>query len=75
MTLSEAQKNILGLVQSAPCRVDIEFKDAANKPYTITTVVKLKGDETETLPLYTSKDSVIGEVAHGWTEWSVSQNA
>lgn len=55
-------KNFLGLVQSAPCRVDVEFKDAYGKAYTKTTTVKVKGDETEELPLYTSKDNVMGEV-------------
>mmetsp|Transcript_6816 Transcript_6816/g.15085 ORF Transcript_6816/g.15085 Transcript_6816/m.15085 type:complete len:321 (+) Transcript_6816:316-1278(+) len=55
-------KSILGLVQSAPCRLDIEFKDAEGRPYKKTAVVKGKNNETEELPLYTNKDSVVGEI-------------
>lgn len=59
--LSDAQKSFLGLVQSAPVRVDIEFKDAEGKPQK-TTTVKLKGTETEEQVLYSNHDDVIGEV-------------
>ncbi len=56
------QKSILGLVQSAPCRIDIEFKDALGKPYKKMATVKTKGSETEELPLYSNKEDLIGEV-------------
>ena len=56
------QKSFLGLVQSAPCRIDIEFKDAQGRPYKDKATVKTKGTETEDLPLYTNKDDLIGEV-------------
>jgi hypothetical protein len=55
-------KNILGLVQSAPCRIDVTFRDASGAEYTKTAVVKGKGVETEELPLYTNHDGVFGEV-------------
>jgi hypothetical protein len=52
----------LGLVQSAPCRIDIEFRDALGKQYKKTATVKIKGTDTEELPLYSNKDDLIGEV-------------
>lgn len=55
-------KSILGLVQSAPCRIDIEFRDALGKPYKKTATVKIKGTDTEELPLYSNKDDLIGEI-------------
>ncbi|KIY94433.1 hypothetical protein MNEG_13528 [Monoraphidium neglectum] len=56
-------KNILGLVQSATCRIDVAFKDADGAAdYKKTAVVKGKGTETEELPLYTNHDSIFGEV-------------
>lgn len=55
------QKSILGLVQGAACRVDLEFKDSEGRPYKKTATVKLKS-ETEELPLYTNKDDIYGEV-------------
>eukprot|EP00955_Chlamydomonas_euryale_P051955 355021-Chlamydomonas_euryale.AAC.18 len=58
-----AQKKFLGLVQSAPCRVDVVFKDAEGKPYKKNVTVKAaKSDATEELPLYTNHEDVIGEV-------------
>ncbi len=56
------QKSIFGLVAGAPCRVDIEFKDAEGRPHKQTAVVKGKANETEELPLYSNKDDLIGEV-------------
>ncbi|GBF91273.1 vacuolar sorting-associated protein [Raphidocelis subcapitata] len=55
-------KNILGLVQAAPCRIDVAFRDEAGAEYKRTAVVKGKGTETEELPLYTNHDGVFGEV-------------
>lgn len=55
-------KSLLGLVQSAPCKVDVEFKDANRQTYKKTAVVKGKGTETEELALYTNKDTIYGEV-------------
>ncbi|KAG1668632.1 hypothetical protein FOA52_002485 [Chlamydomonas sp. UWO 241] len=56
-------KKFWGLVQAAPCRVDISFKDAEGKVYKKTVIVKAgKTEETEELPLYTNKNDVIGEV-------------
>ncbi len=57
-----AQKNILSLVQSAPCRLDIEFKDEAGKAYKRTATVKGKTGETEEMPLYSNKETICGEV-------------
>jgi hypothetical protein len=56
------QKSILGLVQSAPCRIDLEFKDAGGKPYSSLTTVKNKKGDAEEVPVYSNKDSVMGEV-------------
>lgn len=56
-------KNILGLVQSAPCRIDVVFRDAGGAEYKKTAVVKGKGSDTEELPLYTNHDSVFGEAS------------
>ncbi|KAI8476921.1 MAG: subunit of retromer complex, partial [Monoraphidium minutum] len=55
-------KGILGYVQSAPCRIDVTFKDDAGAEFKRTAVVKGKGTETEELPLYTNHDSIFGEV-------------
>jgi hypothetical protein len=55
-------KNILGLVQSAPCRIDVAFRGVDGAEYARTAVVKGKAGETEELPLYTNHDSVFGEV-------------
>jgi hypothetical protein len=55
-------KNILGLVQAAPCRIDVTFREEGGAEYKRTAVVKGKGAETEELPLYTNHDSVLGEV-------------
>lgn len=56
-------KNILGLVQSAPCRIDVTFKEESGADYKKTAVVKGKGTDTEELPLYTNHDGVWGEVS------------
>jgi hypothetical protein len=56
------QKSILGLVQSSPFRIDVEFKDEENRPYKKTAVVKTKGNDTEELALFSNKDSIVGEV-------------
>ena len=59
------QKSLLGFVQAAPYRLDIEFKDADGKPYKKTTVVKNKKEtDTEEVPVYANKDSIMGEVWH-----------
>ena len=69
---SAAQKSILGLVQSAPCKLEVAFKDSEGKSYKKTAVVKSgKNGETEELPLFTNKDTILGEVgshapACGW---------
>lgn len=55
-------RNILGLVQGAVCRIDVDFKDEAAKPYKKLAIVKSKANETEELPLYTNKDDILGEV-------------
>lgn len=55
-------KSLLGLVQSAPCKVEVDFKDANRQPYKKTAVVKNKQNETEELPLYSNKDNILGEV-------------
>ena len=56
------QKNILGLVQGPPCRIDVDFKDEKGRRYHKTAVVKGKNGETEELPLYTNHDHIYGEV-------------
>lgn len=55
-------KNILGLVQGPPCRIDVDFKDEKGRRYHKTAVVKGKNGETEELPLYTNHDNIFGEV-------------
>ena len=60
--ISLLQKSILGLVSSAPCRIDIEFKDAQGRAYKNKVSVKTKGTETEELPLFSNKEDLIGEV-------------
>eukprot|EP00798_Chlamydomonas_sp_ICE-L_P030628 gene30628-35640_t len=59
--ITAATKSFLGLVQSAPARLEIEFKNADGTPYTKTAVVKSKGTETEEVPLFTNKDCIQGE--------------
>ena len=59
-------KNILGFVQSAPCRIDLTFKEdpavGGGRDYAKTAVVKGKTGEAEELPLYANHDGVFGEV-------------
>lgn len=50
------------MVQGAPCRIDVEFKDDKGVAYKKNAVVKGKNNETEDLPLYTNHDSIFGEV-------------
>ncbi|KAJ9505457.1 hypothetical protein QJQ45_026137, partial [Haematococcus lacustris] len=57
-------KSLLGLVQAAPCRLDVEFKDAEGRPYKKTITVKSKKDETEEVPVFAHKDTVSGEVSY-----------
>jgi hypothetical protein len=57
------QNKIIGFVQGAYCRPDVEFKDERGHRYKKTAVVKGKSGETEELPLYTSNDTVQGEVS------------
>lgn len=60
--VSVAQKNILeGLGLGAGGSIQVDFKGANGRPVRSATV-KAKGNETETLPLYTNKDTVTGEV-------------
>lgn len=54
-------KNILGLVQGNPCKLDVVFKGENDEPCK-KAVVKTKQNDTEELPLYTNKDTVSGEV-------------
>ncbi len=60
--VGDVQKNILGLVQGPPCRIDVDFKDEKGRRYQKTAVVKGKNGETEELPLYTNHDNIYGEV-------------
>ncbi|KXZ45685.1 hypothetical protein GPECTOR_51g670 [Gonium pectorale] len=55
-------KNILGLVQGAAARIDIEFKNERGQPYKKTASVKAKNGDTEELPLYTNKDDILGDI-------------
>lgn len=50
-----------GFVGGQACSVQLEFKRADGQ-LVPTVTVKTKKDDTETLPLYTNKDSVLGEV-------------
>jgi hypothetical protein len=59
------QKNILGLVQGAAARIDLEFKTDKGQPYKKTAPVKGKTGEVEELPLFTNKDDLLGEVSDG----------
>lgn len=54
-------KNILG---SAPCRLDISFKDAEGKAYQQSAVIKTnpKTEGTEEFTLFSNGDTIIGEV-------------
>jgi vacuolar protein sorting-associated protein 26 len=62
MHIHALQKSLLGLVQGASCRIDVDFRDDRGARYTKTAVVKGKNNETEELPLYTNQDSIYGEV-------------
>ena len=56
------QKNLLeGLGLGAGGSIQVDFKGADGKPVR-TATVKSKTNETETLPLYTNKDTIHGEV-------------
>lgn len=56
------QKGLFGgLALGTYASVQLEFKRADRKPLKAATV-KGKGTEAEQLPLYTNKDSVVGEV-------------
>ena len=56
------QKGLFGgLALGTYATVQLEFKRADRKPLKAATV-KGKGTESEQLPLYTNKDSVVGEV-------------
>ncbi len=61
-SLTTLQKNILGLVQGAAARIDLDLKTERGQPYKKTAPVKTKTGETEDIPLYTNKDNVLGEV-------------
>ncbi|GIL50500.1 hypothetical protein Vafri_6639 [Volvox africanus] len=55
-------KNILGLVQGAAARIDLEFKNERGQPYKKTAPVKTKTGETEDINLFTNKDNILGEI-------------
>ncbi|EFJ42180.1 hypothetical protein VOLCADRAFT_77226 [Volvox carteri f. nagariensis] len=55
-------KNILGLVQGAAARIDLEYKTQRGQPYKRTAPVKNKSGETEEIALFTNKDSIFGEI-------------
>eukprot|EP00199_Chlamydomonas_sp_CCMP681_P000650 CAMPEP_0119107076 /NCGR_PEP_ID=MMETSP1180-20130426/7935_1 /TAXON_ID=3052 ORGANISM="Chlamydomonas cf sp, Strain CCMP681" /NCGR_SAMPLE_ID=MMETSP1180 /ASSEMBLY_ACC=CAM_ASM_000741 /LENGTH=500 /DNA_ID=CAMNT_0007092509 /DNA_START=118 /DNA_END=1620 /DNA_ORIENTATION=- len=54
-------KGLFSLVQSAPCRIDLEFKSEDGKAHKPTTMVKTKKEEEE-VPVYASKETVRGEI-------------
>lgn len=56
-----AQKNIFGNLAWPHATVQLDFKREDGAPVK-TATVKAKGSETETLPLFTNKDDVRGEV-------------
>ena len=56
-----AQKNIFGNLAWPHATVQLEFKREGGAPVK-TVTVKAKGSETETLPLFTNKDGIRGEV-------------
>lgn len=56
------QRSFLGLVQTAPFRIDIEFKDAEGRPYKKLLKMKSKAGAEEEIPLFTTKDDFHGEV-------------
>lgn len=62
------QKNILGLVQGPPCRIDVDFKDERGHRYRKTAVVKGKSGEAEEVPLFTNHDTIVGEVRASWRQ-------
>jgi hypothetical protein len=63
MTVVFLQKNLfegLGIVHTAAINVDFRRGDGA--PMRNATI-KVKGGETETLPLFSNKDGIVGEVS------------
>lgn len=57
------QKGLFGgLTLGTYATVQLEFRRADRKPVKAASI-KGKGSETEQLPLYTNKDSVVGEVS------------
>jgi len=58
-----SQKKVLGSVQGAICRIDVDLRDARGARYTKTAIVKGKAGATEELPLYTNHEDIIGEVS------------
>lgn len=57
------QKGLFGgLTLGTNATVQLEFRRADRKPVKAASI-KGKGSETEQLPLYTNKDSVVGEVS------------
>ena len=57
------QKGLFGgLTLGTHATVQLEFRRADRKPVKAASI-KGKGSETEQLPLYTNKDSVVGEVS------------
>ena len=59
------QKGLFGgLALGTHATIQVEFKRADRKTVKAATI-KGKGSETEQLPLYTNKDSVVGEVDCG----------
>lgn len=64
-----SQKNILGGLGLGPGgSIQVEFKGPNGRPVRSATV-KVKGNETETLPLYTNKDTVAGEARAPPPSW------
>lgn len=50
-------------MQGAPCRIDVELRDARGHRYRKSAVVKnSKNGEAEELPLFTNHDTIQGEV-------------
>lgn len=57
------QRKVLGYVQSASARIDVDFRDAQGRRYAKTAVVKSKSGDTEEIPLFTNHDDISGEVS------------
>lgn len=55
----------MGLVQGAPCKIEVDLKDATGGRYKPVALVKNKANDAEELPLYSDKDTVMGEVRLG----------